>query len=152
MSTLPTIDLATPPPAPAGTLQGLPRRVALTLPELRLLAEKAGGAEPERDAPRSPIAGIREDIFQKRTWHGHERDEPAGECHESGGHDKQPRPALPLLPPPKEKGRDKQQRDDLDLQSSGERQPAEFRPSCDAGATRESERKDKHAVDIAVVP
>ena len=33
MSTLPTVDLATPPPAPAGTLQGLPRRVALTLPE-----------------------------------------------------------------------------------------------------------------------
>jgi len=41
---MPTIDLTTPPPAPEGTLEGLPRRVALTLPELRLLAEKAGGA------------------------------------------------------------------------------------------------------------
>ena len=72
MSTLPTVDLATPPPAPAGTLQGLPRRVALTLPELRLLAEKAGGAplpfdvaesgahrrQPARDPPR-PVPGRR---------------------------------------------------------------------------------------------
>lgn len=41
---MPTIDLTTPPAAPAGTLQGLPRRLALTLPELGLLAEKAGGA------------------------------------------------------------------------------------------------------------
>lgn len=41
---MPTIDLTTPPPAPAGTLEGLPRRLALTLPELRLLAEKAGNA------------------------------------------------------------------------------------------------------------
>ncbi|MDT0200490.1 hypothetical protein [Nocardioides sp. AE5] len=39
-----TIDLSTPTPAPAGTLDGLPRRLALTLPELHLLAEKAGGA------------------------------------------------------------------------------------------------------------
>jgi len=41
---MPTIDLTTPPPLPAGTLEGLPRRVALTLPELRLLAESAGNA------------------------------------------------------------------------------------------------------------
>lgn len=41
---MPTIDLTTPPPAPAGTLEGLPRRLALTLPELRLLAERAGDA------------------------------------------------------------------------------------------------------------
>ena len=39
-----TIDLTT-PPAPAATfLDGLPRRLALTLPELRLVAELAGGA------------------------------------------------------------------------------------------------------------
>jgi len=41
---LPTIDLTAPPPAPAGTLDALPRRVALTLHELRLVAERAGGA------------------------------------------------------------------------------------------------------------
>jgi len=41
---LPTIDLSTPPPAPDGTLDALPRRAALTLPELRLAAEAAGGA------------------------------------------------------------------------------------------------------------
>lgn len=41
---MPTIDLTTPAPAPAGTLEGLPRRVALTLPELRLLAARAGDA------------------------------------------------------------------------------------------------------------
>lgn len=58
---MPTVDLAspvTPPPAPTGTLEGLPRRLALTLPELRLLAERAGGAplpfdvvEPTDDGP-----------------------------------------------------------------------------------------------------
>lgn len=41
---MPTIDLTTPAPAPEGTLEGLPRRVALTLPELRLMAEKADNA------------------------------------------------------------------------------------------------------------
>jgi hypothetical protein len=41
---LPTIDLSTPPPAPDGVLDALPRRAALTLPELRLVAEAAGGA------------------------------------------------------------------------------------------------------------
>ena len=41
---MPTIDLSTPPPAPDGTLDALPRRAALTLPELRMVAEAAGGA------------------------------------------------------------------------------------------------------------
>lgn len=41
---MPTIDLTTPAPTPEGTLEGLPRRAALTLPELRLLAERAGNA------------------------------------------------------------------------------------------------------------
>ena len=39
-----TIDLTTPPPPPTHVLEGLPRRVALTLSELRLVAEHAGGA------------------------------------------------------------------------------------------------------------
>ena len=41
---MPTIDLSTPPPLPTGLLEALPRRVALTLPELRLVAQHAGGA------------------------------------------------------------------------------------------------------------
>lgn len=41
---MPTIDLTTPPAPATGTLEALPRRIALTLPELRLLAEKAGNA------------------------------------------------------------------------------------------------------------
>lgn len=41
---MPTIDLSTPPPPPADTLDALPRRVGLTLHELRLVADRAGGA------------------------------------------------------------------------------------------------------------
>jgi hypothetical protein len=59
---MPTIDLTTPPAAPEGTLEGLPRRVALTLPELRFLAEKAGGAplpfdpaDPGEHGERNPL-------------------------------------------------------------------------------------------------
>jgi len=36
-----TIDLGPPRPTPHDLLDGLPRRVALTLPELRLVAEHA---------------------------------------------------------------------------------------------------------------
>ncbi len=39
-----TIDLSTPQPQSVGLLDSLPRRAALTLVELRLLAERAGGA------------------------------------------------------------------------------------------------------------
>jgi hypothetical protein len=39
-----TIDLGNPPPPAADLLDALPRRVALTLPELQLAAERAGGA------------------------------------------------------------------------------------------------------------
>lgn len=55
---MPTIDLSTPPPPPATLLDGLPRRVTLTLPELRLVAERAGGAPLpfEVSAPRESHA------------------------------------------------------------------------------------------------
>ena len=55
---MPTIDLSTPPPPPATLLDGLPRRVTLTLPELRLVAERAGGAPLpfELSQPRSASA------------------------------------------------------------------------------------------------
>ena len=39
-----TIDLGPPPPTPHDLLDGLPRRVALTLPELRFVAERANEA------------------------------------------------------------------------------------------------------------
>ncbi len=39
-----TIDLTTPPVPPASFLDGMARRLALTLPELRLVADLAGGA------------------------------------------------------------------------------------------------------------
>ena len=55
---MPTIDLSTPPAPPATLLDGLPRRVTLTLPELRLVAERAGGAPLpfELAAPRETHA------------------------------------------------------------------------------------------------
>lgn len=45
-----TIDLSAPAPRPLGLLDALPRRVALTLPELRFVAEQAGGAPLPFDA------------------------------------------------------------------------------------------------------
>lgn len=39
-----TIDLSNPPPPPTTLLDALPRRVTLTLAELRMVAERAGGA------------------------------------------------------------------------------------------------------------
>jgi hypothetical protein len=41
---MPMIDLGSPSPAPPDLLDGLPRRVALTLHELRYVAQQAGGA------------------------------------------------------------------------------------------------------------
>lgn len=45
-----TIDLTTAPPPPRSLLAGLPRRATLTLPELRVAAEHAGGAPLPFDA------------------------------------------------------------------------------------------------------
>ncbi|HYF72910.1 MAG TPA: hypothetical protein VD864_08810 [Nocardioides sp.] len=53
-----TIDLST-PPAPAvpaaGPLEDLPRRLTVTLPELRLVAERAGGAPLPFEATGAPV-------------------------------------------------------------------------------------------------
>jgi hypothetical protein len=58
---LATIDLSTPPPPPSGLLDALPRRVGLTLPELRLAAERAGGAPLPFDLVDAARAGALED-------------------------------------------------------------------------------------------
>jgi hypothetical protein len=54
-----TVDLGTPPVPPVTTLDGLPRRLPLTLPELRLAAEHAGGAplpfEPAAPTTTNPL-------------------------------------------------------------------------------------------------
>jgi len=63
---MPIIDLSTPPPPPTGLLEALPRRVSLTLPELRLVAECAGGAplpfdHPDGKAPGGESGGVLDD-------------------------------------------------------------------------------------------
>ena len=52
------IDLGTPPAAPRGLLESLPRRISLTLPELRVIAESAGGAPLPFDLPGEPNASL----------------------------------------------------------------------------------------------
>lgn len=56
-----TVDLTTPPPPPTGLLDALPRRVGLTLPELRLAAERAGGAPLPFDLADAARGGALED-------------------------------------------------------------------------------------------
>lgn len=66
---MPTIDLSAPSPAAEGTLEGLPRRLALTLPELRLLAEHAGGAPLpfEIVTPGAGTSALESRLGQSRT-------------------------------------------------------------------------------------
>lgn len=67
---MPTIDLTTPAPTPEGTLEGLPRRVALTLPELRHLAEHAGDAPlpfEVRDASTKVASPLESRLGQSRS-------------------------------------------------------------------------------------
>lgn len=52
-----TIDLTTPPPQPTSFLDGMARRLALTLPELRLVADLAGGAPLPFDVQESGPEG-----------------------------------------------------------------------------------------------
>jgi hypothetical protein len=56
-----TVDLTTPPPAKTGLLDALPRRVALTLPELRLAARLAGNAPLPFDVVEPGRAGALDD-------------------------------------------------------------------------------------------
>jgi hypothetical protein len=51
---MPTIDLGPPRPGPRDLLDGLPRRVTLTLPELRHVADAAGGAPLPFDVAVQP--------------------------------------------------------------------------------------------------
>ena len=64
-----TIDLTTPPTPPASFLDGLARRIALTLPELRAVAELAGGAplpfDLQQDGP-TPGGGLSGRLGQSR--------------------------------------------------------------------------------------
>lgn len=63
-----TIDLSTPPPPPSGLLDALPRRVALTLPELRLVAERAGGAPLPFDlVPPAGASGLEGRLGESRS-------------------------------------------------------------------------------------
>lgn len=57
---MPTIDLGPPRPGPRDLLDGLPRRVTLTLPELRHVAAAAGGAPLPFDLVEPPEAGSSE--------------------------------------------------------------------------------------------
>lgn len=64
---MPTIDLSTPSPAASGLLEGLPRRLSFTLPELRLLAERAGGAPlPFESVEASAVTAFDDRLGQSR--------------------------------------------------------------------------------------
>lgn len=67
-----TIDLTT-PPEPTGLLEALPRRLALTLPELQLLAEKAGGAP----LPFELVESGEPDLLQSRLGRSPAADDAA---------------------------------------------------------------------------
>jgi hypothetical protein len=89
-----TVDLGAPPAAPTNLLDGLPRRLPLTLPELRLAAERAGGAPLPFEAGASAPAGSplearlgetrasTEDAAYAATLAGLQ--EPAGSLHRRG--------------------------------------------------------------------
>lgn len=61
------IDLSAPSPVPAGILDALPRRVALTLPELQHVAAAAGGAPlPFEVRPPEPASGLDDRLGRTR--------------------------------------------------------------------------------------
>ncbi|WP_447644368.1 hypothetical protein [Nocardioides zeae] len=62
-----TIDLGAPTPTPTHLFDRLPRRVALTLPELRFCARRAGDAPlPFVDTPPAPAGGAAPDALADR--------------------------------------------------------------------------------------
>ena len=65
-----TIDLTTPPTPPTSFLDGMARRLALTLPELRVVAELAGGAplpfDLQQDSPTPGTGGLSGRLGQSR--------------------------------------------------------------------------------------
>ncbi|GAB3014582.1 hypothetical protein GCM10011376_07670 [Nocardioides flavus (ex Wang et al. 2016)] len=61
-----TIDLTTPPARPTSLLDGIARRLALTLPELRLVAELAGGAPLPFDVVPDADEAVRADSLSGR--------------------------------------------------------------------------------------
>ena len=63
---MPTIDLTLTPPSAPGLLHGLPRRVALTLPELILAAGAAGGAPLPFEIADRPAGALEDRLGQGR--------------------------------------------------------------------------------------
>jgi len=61
-----TVDLSTPHPAPESLLDGLPRRVALTLPELREAAARAGDAPLPFDVTEPRVGDLDDRMGQSR--------------------------------------------------------------------------------------
>jgi hypothetical protein len=61
-----TIDLGPPTPTPHDLLDGLPRRVALTLPELRFVAERANGAPLPFDVHAPDSGGLDDRLGRSR--------------------------------------------------------------------------------------
>lgn len=62
-----TVDLTTPHPAPESLLDGLPRRVALTLPELREVAARAGDAPLPFDVSEPRPGALDDRMGQSRA-------------------------------------------------------------------------------------
>jgi hypothetical protein len=79
-----TIDLGPPRPSPHDLLDGLPRRVALTLPELRFVAERAHGAPLPFDLPADGTEGAGDGALGDRLGRSRGSEERAAYAHALG--------------------------------------------------------------------